>query len=133
MLLKSYISLIGACGVTEVFDARDAFLGSLCRECVMILKDNQNKDKTPAAQTYRAKQQSIVFPAAGEKHTITPRNVLISKTLMNVSHSLCHVLDVKSWFIILETMQKIESVVNEKLQLNGFYKKGGQKDKPTFN
>ena len=50
---------------------------------------------------------------------------MISKTLMNVSHCLCHVLDVKSWFIILETMQKIESVVNEKLQLNGFYKKGG--------
>ena len=49
MLLKSYISLIGACGVTEVFDARDAFLGSLCRECVTILKDNQQKEKTPAA------------------------------------------------------------------------------------
>jgi hypothetical protein len=29
------------------------------------------------------------------------------------------VLDVKSWLIVLETMQKVESLVNERLQLNG--------------
>jgi hypothetical protein len=40
------------------------------------------------------------------------------------------VLDVKSWLIVLETMQKVESLVNERLQLNGLQKK---KDKLTFN
>ena len=35
--------------------------------------------------------------------TITERNVLICKTFFNIAHCLCHVLDVKSWFLILET------------------------------
>ena len=60
-----------------------------------------------------------MFAAPGEVFTMGPRNVLICNTLLNISNQLCHVLDVKSWFLILETMQKIETVVNEKLQVNG--------------
>jgi len=46
---------------------------------------------------------------------INERNVLICKTFFNIAHCLCHVLDVKSWFLIFETMQKIESVIHKKL------------------
>ena len=47
-----------------------------------------------------------VKPTIGgdEQMTINERNVLICKTFFNIAHCLCHVLDVKSWFLILETM-----------------------------
>ena len=62
--------------------------------------------------------------------TITERNVLICKTFLNIAHCLCHVLDVKSWFLILETMQKIETVIHKKLQVHGLVQR---KDRPAFN
>ena len=62
--------------------------------------------------------------------TITERNVLICKTFFNIAHCLCHVLDVKSWFLILETMQKIETVIHKKLQVHGLVQR---KDRPAFN
>ena len=64
---------------------------------------------------------------------MTSRNLLVARSLVSVASSLCQVLDVKSWFIVLETMQKVESVIVERLQLNGLHKTRGQKDKPTFN
>lgn len=33
------------------------------------------------------------------------------KTLFNIAHCLCHILDVKSWFLIFETMQNIEMCI----------------------
>jgi len=36
------------------------------------------------------------------------------KTLLNIAHCLCHILDVKSWFVILDTMQNIEYVINKR-------------------
>ena len=38
---------------------------------------------------------------------ITERNVLIIKTLLNIAHCLCHILDVKSWYLIFDTMQTV--------------------------
>lgn len=61
---------------------------------------------------------------------ITERNVIICKAFFNISHCLCHVLDVKSWYLILETMQKIESVIHKKLQVNGLVQR---KDRPALN
>ena len=45
---------------------------------------------------------------------LTERNILISKTVLNIAHCLCHILDVKSWFVILETMQKVEDIVKRR-------------------
>ena len=56
--------------------------------------------------------------------------MIICKTFFNIAHCLCHVLDVKSWFLILETMQKIEAVINQKLQVHGVRQ---SKDRPAFN
>ena len=68
--------------------------------------------------------------AAEDQLTITERNVPICKTFFNIAHCLCHILDVKSWFLILETMQKIENVINKKLQVHGLV---SRKNQPTFN
>jgi hypothetical protein len=45
---------------------------------------------------------------------LTERNILICKTVLNIAHCLCHILDVKSWFVILETMQKVEDIIKRK-------------------
>lgn len=68
--------------------------------------------------------------ATEDQLTITERNVPICKTFFNIAHCLCHILDVKSWFLILETMQKIENVINKKLQVHGLV---SRKNQPTFN
>ena len=85
-------------------------------------RDQQTGRKSTAAVNYR--------PTAEDQITITERNIPICKTFFNIAHCLCHVLDVKSWFLILETMQKIENVINKKLQVHGLV---ARKDRPTFN
>jgi hypothetical protein len=47
LLLKTYVSMIAACGSGQVVEGRDAFLTSLCRESITstTMKDVQPKDK----------------------------------------------------------------------------------------
>ena len=97
MLLRAYQSCIGACGTANCFEARDAFLTSLCIQCVSV----------PYAYMSASSHQS----KKSFEFEITDRNILMCKTLFNISHCLCHILDVKSWFVILETMQNIEYVI----------------------
>ena len=128
MLLKAYQSCIGACGSANCYEARDAFLQALCNECVTTTTSGQS---SPRAQG----RKSVMGGGHGSKAavaelTMTERNILICKTFFNIAHCLCHILDVKSWYLILETMQKIETVTNQKLQVHGFTK---QADRPTFN
>ena len=47
---------------------------------------------------------------------MTDKNIQICKTLLNIAHCLGYILDVKSWYIILETMQKIETVIKTKIK-----------------
>ena len=120
LLLKAYISLIGACGAALVFDGRDAILTSLCRECLTVQKETV-KDKANPAATQRGK---ISYSGVGnlfgnDKCTVTSRNMQVTRSLLDIAFTLHGVLDVKSWSIILETMQKVECVITEKLQLNG--------------
>jgi hypothetical protein len=44
MLLKAYQSCIGACGSANCYEARDAFLESLCNECVSTISSTGGKD-----------------------------------------------------------------------------------------
>ena len=60
---------------------------------------------------------------------IEERNILICKTILNISHCLYHILDVRSWFTILETMQKIELIIKHKLHAGGHQ----LEKKPSFN
>ena len=75
----------------------------------------------------------MLFSNAGDKFSVTSRNLLVARSLLQMASNLSSVLDVKSWFIVLETMQKVESVIIERLQLNGLQKHRASKDKPTFN
>ena len=113
MLLKAYQSCIGACGSANCYEARDAFIHALCQECVTPVP-NASPLQSPRTST-RKSMQPISAVQNNVKHTMNERNVLICKTFFNIAHNLCHILDVKSWYLILETMQKIEAVINQKL------------------
>lgn len=45
---------------------------------------------------------------------LTDKNIQVCKTLLNIAHCLGYFMDVKSWYIILETMQRIEGVIKSK-------------------
>jgi len=91
ILLNSYQNFISVCGSVTCYVARDAFLESLCSFC-LTLNANGKID--------------------GD--SLQEKNIQICKTLLNIAHCLGHILDVKSWYIILETMQRIEGVINSK-------------------
>ena len=142
MLLKAFQSCIGACGSANCYEARDAFLQALCNECVTVKDSGHSGGALSQSQSSRDSQSgrkslaSINVKAASasttseEQLTITERNIPICKTFFNIAHCLCHILDVKSWFLILETMQKIENVIDKKLQVHGLV---ARKDRPAFN
>jgi len=63
-------------------------------------QSNQSHKKL-ASSISQAPQSST---QGGGEYSMTERNVLICKTLLNIAHCLSHILDVKSWYIVLETM-----------------------------
>jgi hypothetical protein len=63
-----------------------------------VTKD-ESKDKKPASAVQNATKN------------FAEKNVHICKTLFNVAHCLGSILDSKSWFIILQTMQEIEEQI----------------------
>lgn len=106
MLLKAYQSCIGACGSANCFEARDAFLSSLCSQCVT--------SSYPPSFVAGSQPKKL----SSSESIINERNILICKTLLNIAHCLCHILDVKSWFLILETMQKVQLIIETKLEIS---------------
>jgi hypothetical protein len=96
MLLNSYQNFIGVCGSisnSKFFgnnlvhlEARDGFLDSLC--------------------------------SFGSKNTepflLNEKNVQICKTLLNIAHCLGSILDVRSWYIVLECMQRVEGAIKKR-------------------
>lgn len=131
LLLQAYVSLIDACGTAQVLDGRDALLASLCKECVSVQGSLPVVKETKPVATARGKPQTQVSGVfANEKCTVTSRNLQVARTLLSVAESLNGILDVKSWFVVLETMQRVECTISEKLQLNGQLKR---KDKLFIN
>lgn len=124
LLLRAYVNLISACGTALIFDGRDAILTSLCRECLTIHKEPVKESKTNPPTTQRGKASHAVGSLFGnEKCSVTSRNMQVTRSLLEIANKQHSVLDVKSWSIILETMQKVECVMTEKLQLNGMQKR----------
>jgi hypothetical protein len=54
-------------------------------------------------------------PTPKNNDNLTESNILVCKTLLNISHYSGSILDVKSWYSIFETLQKVEKVINKKL------------------
>jgi hypothetical protein len=110
MLLNSYQNFIGVCGSVSLkgtagnlpYDARDAFLESLCSFCL-----------TPVAQQDKpATQGTRVSTQNSTDFTLTDKNLQICKTLLNIAHCLGYLLDVRSWYLLLDCMQRIETTIS---------------------
>jgi hypothetical protein len=81
--------------------------------------------------------------ASGGKHQVNNQNlknnddlsdsnILVCKSLLNISHCYGAILDVKSWYSIFETLQKVEKVITKKLHLMvGTLEK--YQNRPIFN
>lgn len=122
-LLNCFQNFIGVCGSLAnragqlPYDARDAFLETLCSFCL-----------TPAIDA----RQSLSGHKTSTDFNLTEKNIQICKTLLNIAHCLGYMLDVRSWYIILDTMQRIETVIkNAKTKRMG----GGMINRtaPTIN
>ena len=50
-----------------------------------------------------------------KKDDLSESNMLVNKTLLNIAHSYGSIFDVKSWYSILETLQKVDMDINKKL------------------
>jgi hypothetical protein len=108
MLLNSYQNFIGVCGSVSLkgtagnlpYDARDAFLESLC---TFSLTPLTQADK-PGAH--------VIRPATQGDFTLTDKNLQVCKTLLNIAHCLGYLLDVRSWYLLLDCMQRIETTIS---------------------
>ena len=79
--LNLYQSFINICGSLNLPTARDCFLGDLCKLAIPNNLEN----------SYEMKE----------------KNLLIAKSIFNISHCLVQILDYNSWVLLIETMQKI--------------------------
>ncbi|KAG0336922.1 hypothetical protein BG000_006015 [Podila horticola] len=98
-------TMADVCGVLQLTTPRDAFLTSLCKNCLPTL---------PALD-----QRSLSNPgntAAQETSTpnITEKNMYCLRILLNVAQYLGGTL-FDSWYLILETMQQAEHLLTAKL------------------
>ena len=55
------------------------------------------------------------FSIPKHKSLPTEKNIFACKTLLNIAHCLPNILDSDSWGTIFSSMQKIESILCEKL------------------
>ena len=95
LLLNCYQNFIGVCGSVQCYEPRDGFLESLCSFCL-----SENITSTQITKQGSSNKQEV----SSKEHILTDKNVQICKTLLNIAHCLGYILDVKSWYIILETM-----------------------------
>ena len=79
--LNLYQSFINICGSLNLPTARDCFLGDICKLAIPNNLEN----------SYEMKE----------------KNLLIAKSIFNISHCLVQILDYNSWMLLIETMQKI--------------------------
>lgn len=87
------------------YDARDAFLEGLCSFCLTpVTTQGQEPRQSMGATTFIPQKTT-------QDYILTEKNIQICKTLLNIAHCLGYLLDVRSWYIILDTMQRIEAVI----------------------
>ena len=59
---------------------------------------------------------SLFCKTESDSHALSDKNIQVCKSLLNIAHCLGYLLDVKSWFIILQTMQDIEKYIAGKMK-----------------
>ncbi|KAG0214456.1 hypothetical protein BGX33_002091 [Mortierella sp. NVP41] len=113
-VMRAYQNFTSVCGVLQLTIPRDAFLTSLCKNCLPVPHGG--------AQGGNSTAQDMSPP------NITDKNMYCLRILLNVAQYLGGTL-FDSWYLILETMQQAEHLLGVKLHRGGA---SGQK-KPASN
>ncbi|KAI1297775.1 hypothetical protein EDD11_006981 [Mortierella claussenii] len=117
-VMRAYQNFTSVCGVLQLTIPRDAFLTSLCKNCLPVPPALEQRSGTPA--TGHAVQETAV-------PNITEKNMYCLRILLNVAQYLGGTL-FDSWYLVLETMQQAEHLLKAKLQRgssSGSHKKTG--------
>ncbi|KAF9934507.1 hypothetical protein FBU30_001648 [Linnemannia zychae] len=101
-VMRAYQNFTSVCGVMQLIIPRDAFLTSLCKNCLPV-------SHGPSSGNTTAQDTSVP--------NITDKNMYCLRILLNVAQYLGGTL-FDSWYLILETMQQAEHLLGVKLQLH---------------
>ncbi|KAG0037673.1 hypothetical protein BGZ82_002078 [Podila clonocystis] len=104
-IMRAYQNFTSVCGVLQLTTPRDAFLTSLCKNCLPTLPA---LDQRSSSNTSNTAAQEISTP------NITEKNMYCLRILLNVAQYLGGTL-FDSWYLILETMQQAEHLLTVKL------------------
>lgn len=104
-IMRAYQNFTSVCGVLQLTTPRDAFLTSLCKNCLPTLPA---LDQRSSSNTGNTAAQEISTP------NITEKNMYCLRILLNVAQYLGGTL-FDSWYLILETMQQAEHLLTAKL------------------
>ncbi|KAF8935296.1 hypothetical protein BGZ58_005100 [Dissophora ornata] len=105
-VMRAYQNFTSVCGVLQLNTPRDAFLTSLCKNCLPVPPALEQRSGQPTGSN--AIQEAAV-------PNITEKNMYCLRILLNVAQYLGGTL-YDSWYLILETMQQAEHLLNTKLQ-----------------
>ncbi|KAG9321660.1 hypothetical protein KVV02_007459 [Mortierella alpina] len=103
-IMRAYQNFTSVCGVLQLNIPRDAFLTSLCKNCLPV---------PPALERSGVPSSSNAGQEATAS-TITEKNMYCLRILLNVAQYLGGTL-FDSWYLILETMQQAEHLLTAKL------------------
>ncbi|KAF9950982.1 hypothetical protein BGZ70_001157 [Mortierella alpina] len=104
-IMRAYQNFTSVCGVLQLNIPRDAFLTSLCKNCLPVPPALEQRSGMPS--TNNAGQEAAA-------PTITEKNMYCLRILLNVAQYLGGTL-FDSWYLILETMQQAEHLLTAKL------------------
>ncbi|KAF9434872.1 hypothetical protein BGZ76_007272, partial [Entomortierella beljakovae] len=105
-IMRAYQNFTSVCGVLQLIIPRDAFLTSLCKNCLPVLPALDQRGGAPAGNSTT---QDITVSM------ITEKNMYCLRILLNVAQYLGGTL-YDSWYLVLETMQQAEHLLKTKLQ-----------------
>ncbi|KAG0005765.1 hypothetical protein BGZ65_010239, partial [Modicella reniformis] len=117
-IMRAYQNFTSICGVLRLIIPRDAFLTSLCKNCLPVPPALEQRS---VALTGNNNLQEAAIP------NITEKNMYCLRILLNVAQYLGGTL-FDSWYLILETMQQAEFLLKAKLHRgtsSGQMKKAG--------
>ncbi|KAF9155979.1 hypothetical protein BG015_007775 [Linnemannia schmuckeri] len=103
-VMRAYQNFTSVCGVLQLTIPRDAFLTSLCKNCLPVPHGGAPSGNSAVQDT--------------SAPNITDKNMYCLRILLNVAQYLGGTL-FDSWYLILETMQQAEHLLGIKLQRGG--------------
>ncbi|KAF9430242.1 hypothetical protein BGZ94_007779 [Podila epigama] len=104
-VMRAYQNFTSVCGVLQLSIPRDAFLTSLCKNCLPVL---------PALDQRSTSNTSTTATPDATIPIISDKNMYSLRILLNVAQYLGGTL-FDSWYLILETMQQAEHLLTAKL------------------